>query len=231
MKWVLHGGSCSPVDAVSSRIIAITGIDGSGKTTLVDWLKTELVRRGHAPGFVWSRFNNYFSLPFLAIARLTGHNYYEVNEGVRMGYHDFRGFPGILKAIFVAAQAIDVNIATLLKINVPSRKYPLTLCERGPWDTLVDVYADTGLEALLDKPYPGLFTGQLAGMNDVILIDRDPERIEESRAELRHDRSLRQRYHAYRRLANSQGWTVLDNNRTIDETKADLSAWLDAAGY
>ena len=216
---------------MNSRIISITGIDGSGKTTLVDWLKTELIRRGYAPGFVWSRFNNYVSLPFLAIMRLTGHNYYHVNEGVLMGYHDFRSFPVLVKAIFVGAQIIDVNIATAFKINIPSRKQPLTLCERGPWDTLVDVYADTGLESLLDKPYPGLFSGQLESMSDVILIDRAPDRIEGSRAELQHDRSLRQRYHAYRHLANSQGWTVLDNNRTIDEATADLADWLDAAGY
>ena len=216
---------------MNSRIIAITGVDGSGKTTLVDWLKAELIRRGHAPGFAWSRFNNYVSLPFLAIMRLTGHNYYEVNEGVRMGYHDFRNFPVVVKAVYVAAQITDVNIASALKINIPSRKQPLTLCERGPWDTLVDVYADTGLEALLDKPYPALFAGQLAGRSDVILVDRHPDRIEASRAELRHDRSLRQRYHAYDRLAQSQGWTVLDNNRSIDEAKADLAAWLDTAGY
>lgn len=148
-----------------------------------------------------------------------------------MGYHDFRNFPAVVKALFVAAQIIDVNIATAFRINVPSRKQSLTLCERGPWDTLVDVYADTGLEALLDRPYPGFFSGQLDSKSDVILVNRDPDRIENSRAELRHDRSLRMRHHAYGCLAQSLGWKVLDNNRTIDDAMVDLAAWLDAAGY
>ena len=108
---------------MNSRIIAITGVDGSGKTTLVKWLKEELERRGHAPGFVWSRFNNYVSLPFLALTRLTGHNYYQEHDGVRMGYHDFRKFPFTIKAIFVLAQIIDVNIATTFLSSSPASFY------------------------------------------------------------------------------------------------------------
>lgn len=214
-----------------SRIIAITGVDGSGKTTLTDWLKLELKQRGHVPGFVWSRFNNYVSLPFLAITRLTGHNYYENNAGVRMGYHNFRGFPLPLKALFVATQIIDVNLATLFKVNIPARKLPLTICERGPWDTLVDVIADTGLESLLCRPWSSCFYGQLAGIADIIFVNREPGLIEASRDELKYDHNLRTRHALYRRLAESNQWTVLDNNRSIEDVKADLVAWLDARGY
>jgi hypothetical protein len=213
------------------RIIAITGVDGSGKTTLVTWLQEELRRRGYNPAVTWSRFNNYLSLPFLALTRLTGHNYYEVNEGVRMGYHDFERLPVVFRVLFVILQAIDVNMATFFKIKLPSRKNALTICERGPWDTLVDVVGDTGFGRLLERPFPGLFFGQVAAASRIIFIDRDPGLIEAARSELKHDRQLRQRHAAYRRLATSRGWTALDNNRSIADATADLSAWLDAAGY
>lgn len=216
---------------MSPRIIGVTGVDGSGKTTLTDWLRRELQDRGHEPGFVWSRFNNYLSLPFLAGTRLSGHNVYKVHDGVRMGFHDFERLPVPLRYLFVGLQAVDVNIATLLKIRNPSRNLPVTICERGPWDTLVDVAADTALDDLVRPFMVRLFCGQIAGRTDLVLIDRDADRIEAARPELKFDTKLRQRQRLYRDLAASEHWTVLDNNGDLDDTKKAFSEWLNSRGY
>lgn len=214
-----------------SRIIGVTGVDGSGKTTLTTWLREELRARGHAPGFVWSRFNNYLSLPFLALTRATGHNVYRDCGGVRMGFHEFERLPTPLRHLFVALQMIDVNIATLFKINLPSRRLPVTICERGPWDTLVDVTADTAFEWMASGYALDLFGGQVAGRADIVLIDRSADLIEAARPELVFDVKLRQRQELYRRLAEVGGWTVLDNNDDLDETKYRFSAWLTEKAY
>lgn len=213
------------------RIIAITGIDGSGKSTLAAWLQEELVRRGLRPAIRWSRFNNYLSKPFLLVTKLTGHNFYEVNSGIRMGYHNFEGFPGPLKWLFISLQCMDVNVATFFKLTLPSRGAGVTICERGPWDTVVDVYADTQVEALLRSSLSGCFVGQLRGRSSVILIDRDIDRIYRDRPELEFDHKLKQRKQAYLRLAESRGWTVLDNNGTLEEAKSRLRAEIDRLGY
>lgn len=215
----------------AARIIAVTGVDGSGKTTLTDWLRDELRVRGHEPGFVWSRFNNYLSLPFLAATRLTGHNVYRLHEGVRMGFHDFGYLPVVLRYLYVALQAVDVNAATLLKIRIPSRGAALTICERGPWDTLVDVAADTALEALAKPFWAGLFFGLVAGHTDVVLVDRAADLIEGSRPELKYDTKLRERQRLYRRLAEVCGWMILENNGDLADTKRVFSQWLSAKGY
>lgn len=220
----------NPVVA-TSRIIAVTGVDGSGKTTLTNWLKEDLRARGHAPGFVWSRFNNYLSKPFLAATRMTGHNVYRVHEGIRMGFHEFERLPLLLRYLFVGLQAVDANIATLLKIRVPSGHIPVTICERGPWDTLVDVAADTALDGLANPFMLRLFCGQLLRRTDVVLVDRDVDLIESCRPELKFDVKLRQRRLLYRRLAALGGWKVLDNNGDLNDTKKDFSAWLTERGY
>lgn len=217
--------------SAAPRIIAVTGVDGSGKTTLTDWLRQELRARGHVPEFVWSRFNNYVSLPFLAATRLSGHNVYRVHAGVRMGFHDFERLPLPLRYLFVGLQAVDVNIATLFKIRLPSRHTPVTICERGPWDTLVDIAADTALDSLAGPFFTGLFCGLVAKRTDMVLVNRDADLIEGSRPELKFDRKLRQRQQLYRRLADTGGWKILDNNGDLDETKRDFSAWLTARGY
>lgn len=214
-----------------SRIIGVTGVDGGGKTTLTDWLREELHARGHTPGFVWSRFNNYVSLPFLAATRLSGHNVYRVHAGVRMGFHDFERLPLSLRYLFVGLQAVDVNIATLSKINRPSRHTPVTICERGPWDTLVDVAADTDLDTLISPFMAKLFCGQVARRTDMVLVDRDADLIEAFRPELKFDIKLRIRQRLYRRLAEIGGWKILSNNGDLNDTKKEFSAWLTSQGY
>lgn len=217
--------------SAAPRIIAVTGVDGSGKTTLTNWLRQELHARGHAPRFVWSRFNNYVSLPFLAATRLSGHNVYRVCAGVRMGFHDFERLPLPLRYLFVGLQAVDVNIATLLKIRLPSRHAPVTICERGPWDTLVDVAADTVLDQLAGPFFARLFCGQVVQRSDMVLVSRDAVLIEGARPELRFDTKLRERQQLYRRLADIGGWKILDNNGDLSDTKREFSKWLTARGY
>lgn len=217
--------------AAGSRIVAVTGVDGSGKTTLTDWLREELCRRGHNPGFVWSRFNNYISLPFLVATRLSGHNVYREHMGVRMGFHDFERLPLPLRYLFAGLQAVDVNVATLLKIYRPSRHTPVTICERGPWDTLVDVAADTALDCLANPFMTRLYCGQVAPRSDMVLIDRDADLIEACRPELKFDTKLRERQRLYRKLAINGGWKILDNNGDLSVTKEKFSEWLTSRGY
>jgi hypothetical protein len=217
--------------STTSRIIAVTGVDGSGKTTLTTWLKEELHARGYVPGFVWSRFNNYLSKPFLAATRMTGHNVYRIHEGIRMGFHEFERLPLLLRYLFVCLQAVDTNIATRLKIHGPTRHTPVTICERGPWDTLVDVAADTGIDGLTNPFMTSLFCGQVLRHADVVLVDREAGLIESSRPELKFDIKLRERQDMYRRLADIAGWKILDNNGDLNDTKKDFSSWLTARGY
>ena len=213
------------------RIIAVCGVDGSGKSTLSEWLREDLRIRGYAPGFVWSRFNNYTSLPFLAAARLSGHNEYRVHAGVRMGFHNFEWMPLPLRYLFVGLQAVDVNIATWFKIYWPSRHTPVTICERGPWDTLVDVAADTAIDALTGSFMTKLFCGLVAQRTDMVLIDRNADLVEDCRPELKFDLKLRTRQRLYRRLAEIGGWKIVYNNGDLSNTIMDISAWLTSRGY
>ena len=148
-----------------------------------------------------------------------------------MGFHDFERLPRALQYLFVGLQAADVNIATLSKIGIPSRRVPLTICERGPWDTLVDVAADTGLDALVGPFWAKIFCGQVARHTAVVLIDRDTSLIEGMRTELKFDNKLRTRQRLYRKLAAIGQWKVLANNGDLRDTKNEFLDWLVASGY
>jgi hypothetical protein len=213
------------------RIIAVCGVDGSGKSTVCGWLRDELGARGYAPGFVWSRFNNYISVPFLAASRLSGHNEYREHAGVRMGFHHFERLPLPLRYLFIGTQAVDVNLATWFKVYRPSRHTRVTICERGPWDTLVDVAADTAIDSLICPPMSKLFCGLIAGRTDIAVIDRNVDLIEDYRPELKFDNKLRARQRLYRRLAEIGGWKVVENNGDLDNARKEFSRWLTSLGY
>lgn len=206
-------------------LISIVGVDGSGKSTLGGWLIEELERRGRRPVLVWSRFRNYLSKPLLALTRLTGHNYYRTIDGVRFGFHDFERLYGY-RELFALLQAIDVNIAAYSRIQRRRQAADIVVCERGPWDTLVDVTADTGLAWLPGSRLGAAYGGFMRRDARVLLISRNYRNIVQTRPELVHDGKLELRMGLYEQLACEQGWDVIDNNGSLDSARRGILAAL-----
>jgi hypothetical protein len=199
-------------------LISIVGIDGSGKTTISRWLQRELSSQGLKTVTVWSRFRNYLSKPLLAISRLSGHNYYSQYDGILFGHHNFEGLP-VYRELFAVLQTIDVNIAAYWRIHRQRCIADAVICERGPWDTLVDVASETGLEWVVDSPFAQAFGFLMRHHTRVLLISRSIENIFAERPELRHDHKIVRRMHFYLKLANNRNWSVIDNNGSIEMTK------------
>ena len=206
---------------VSTRFLVFTGADGSGKSTLARFAVNELHRRGVRASLVWSRFNNYLSKPLLALARLTGHSYYETHGGVRFGYHDFEAVP-FYRYLFVMLQAVDVNMAMAFHLRLRHRKGEALVFDRGPWDTLADVMVDTGWSGLAESRWGQLFPTQIQNRSLVIFVSRRREEILKTRPELVHDTKLARKIGIYEHLARVHGWRQLDNNQPLALVKQEL---------
>ena len=212
-------------DTPLPTLISIVGVDGSGKTTLANWLRDELAKQGRQPVLVWSRFRNYLSKPLLALTRLSGHNYYKTFDGVRFGFHDFERLAGY-RELFALLQAVDVNIAAYWRIHRLRNISDVLICERGPWDTLVDVTSDTGLAWLPGSPLGNAYGSLMRRDARVLWVSRDKQSILRTRPELVHDHKLPIRMTVYAQLAALHGWDVIDNNGTLDAARQQIRAAL-----
>lgn len=206
-------------------LIFITGADGVGKSCIARWLVERLLQRGLRAGLVWSRFSNFLSKPLLAITRLSGHNFYKTVDGVLFGFHNFENLYGF-RYLFALLQAIDVNIAAIKDISRIRHRFDILVCERGPWDTLADVIADTALDSLFEGVLSKLFTAQIRNEARVIMVRRSKENIFRSRPELIHDFKLDRKLAIYNRLAEVNRWSTIDNNHSIETTHKEIAKLL-----
>jgi len=202
-------------------LICIVGVDGSGKTTLTDWLVDELALNNVKSLQVWSRFRNYLSKPLLAATRLTGHNHYKKIDNVLFGFHDFEKLMGY-RELFAVLQSIDVNIGAYFHIHRKKSNADVIICERGPWDTLVDVASDTGMDWLPSSKLGKMYGLMMPKDTKVFWVDRMYDNIITTRKELKNDYKLCKRIELYKHLADIKGWDVIDNNDTLDAAKQQI---------
>lgn len=200
------------------RIIFLVGADGSGKSYFSSWLHTYLLEKQYSSVIVWSRFNNYFSKPLLGMLRFTGHNYYKEYKGVLFGFHDFENL-FFFRSIFIFLQMIDVNISSYYNIISLTKKKDIIVCERGPFDTLVDVLVDVNFK---DTIFKKCFLFSLKTRFDVYFIDRDIDKIISSRNELAYDFKLQRKIDMYRSMSKIFNWTVINNNGDVENTKKQI---------
>ncbi|HET6467552.1 MAG TPA: hypothetical protein VFG43_04150, partial [Geminicoccaceae bacterium] len=207
-----------PLDAW--RLIALAGVDGSGKTLLLQHLRRRLDADGIPHRHVWSRFRNYLSKPLLAVARLTGHNRKEQHGTVRIGYHELTGSP-MLARLFLALQATD-NLLDILARYRLRRRRRLIVGDRCVYDTLVDLCVDTGLDELvLDRIGPWLVR-LLPSPHLVVVLDRSPRLIQGQRPDALLDRNFARRRALYARLAARYGLPVIANDGAVEDTLARI---------
>ncbi|MCS6778800.1 MAG: glycosyltransferase [Geminicoccaceae bacterium] len=195
------------------RLLAICGVDGAGKTTVLGRLRERLGSQGLATRHQWSRFRNYLSKPLLALARLTGHNRKERHQGFTIGYHDFRGTAYALP--FLVLQLLDTIVDTILRFR---HGRAIILSDRCLLDTLVDWCVDTGLDELvLDRLGPRLLRLLPAPAAAVVLV-RHPGLIAAGRPDAVADKNFARRRALYLRLAARYRLPIIENDGPIEQT-------------
>lgn len=200
------------------RYIIVSGIDGCGKTAVVNELCKRLEREGLSTRYEWMRYNHRLVKPIHGLCRLVGlSRAYEV-DGRRIWRHEFYQ-SGLFSSCYITLTWLDVLLGRLLlEIRLLLRQVDVVVCDRWVPDVIVDLVVDTRRRGLLCGKWHERFARLLPSRVRQYVIERDRENIYACRPDVTRDVAFSFRRRLYRRLARHPGIVVVRNNGTLSTT-------------
>ncbi len=205
------------------RVIYVMGIDGTGKTTVVEWLAQTLREQGYQVDVQWLRFNHVLSKPLLAFCRLVGLTRYEKKDGIRVGYHDFHRSK-IVSWLFVLFQYLDALRVKMTRVLPRLRnERGIVILDRYVYDIIIDLMIDTGIDDLDNTWLGRALIGLLPEGAAVLPLVREREALLAARPESAVDDNFMRRLQLYEQLVARQKLPVMENNSSLDDLLARVS--------
>lgn len=204
-------------------VICFSGIDGSGKTSIINGVIRELENSGYKTKYIWLRYNHYLTKVLLAFCRLVGLTRYEYPDGIRVGYHDFYRSRTV-SLLFVAFTYIDTLLVSIVLVYLPSLFTKRVLvCDRWVLDIMIDLEIDTRIEFRAGGWLERLFLGLVPTRAQCYLIKRSQEDVLKCRPENLRDRNFKRRWELYAEYSDRRWVTVVTNNSTVEEVVDKVS--------
>lgn len=195
--------------------IYICGCDGSGKTSLIDSLITELAKVGLTTKKIWIRSPKYFSKILMAYCRLLGYTKYFIKEGTRYGYQDFSKSK-FISCLFPFFQYIDLKIALFFKDRNHLRDF--VFYDRYILDTLADLIVSTNQFSLHKKWIGKRFLDLMPPDLKCFVVSVDEANVRNRKVDTRYDPKLASKIKTYKILAEDLNIEIIDNNNSFEET-------------
>lgn len=199
------------------KCIVISGIDGSGKTTVINFLISDLESKGYKVGYTWLRFNHYFAKLLHALARLTGLSVKVNNEMGTVWQHRFYKSK-IFSSVYILATYLDSWIGKM-KFNIANKKQPdFIICDRWIPDVLIDLGTKTHNMNVFEAKWSKLFFSIMPSEAFLFVIDRNNQDILDCRIENQVDPDFMIRNQLYKKLMTTNLVTAINNSGSIQNS-------------
>jgi hypothetical protein len=199
-----------------TQFIVISGIDGCGKTTVINQLQSRLEREGFTTRYEWLRYNHRLVRPIHGLSRLVGLSRRHRIEDQYIWRHEFyrsRAF----SSLYITLTWLDAWLGRLiLAARLLREKVDVVVCDRWVPDILVDLAVDTRRRCLLGGAWYARFTRIVPPGSRQYLVVRDANRIALSRPDVVQDTSRSFRQRLYRRLGRKASVVVVKNNGSVE---------------
>lgn len=196
------------------KYIIISGIDGSGKTSIISKLYESLKQKKISSIVVWMRYNHVFVKPLHAIARVIGlSKKYSSTSGYVWRHEIYNSV--IFSKIYIWATYADTLLGYLWLKTKLSNNHKIVICDRWINDILIDLGTKTRNENFLESKWYFLFKKILPKNNFEFLIIREIKYLLSCRVENREDKDFNFRLKLYEKLKSKENTNVIQNNKTV----------------
>jgi thymidylate kinase len=200
------------------RLIALIGLDGSGKSTHA----AAVARRGREEGLrtaaLWARWDPLLLRPAILLARQRRRKepvLQTTREFVAAKQRFFRRRP--LRLMWMLVASADHALQVLPRLVAARRRADVVVLDRYYYDTLVDFAVNFGTDVSLSKK---AFLRLFPEPDKVILLDAAPETLAARKTDVESLDYLRLRRPLYLRLAAAKDWEVINAGARFDEVTA-----------
>ena len=207
-----------------AKCIIISGIDGSGKSTIINETQKSLNSKGKRVGYIWLRFNHYLTMVMHAIARVLGLSVKVHNEMGDVWQHRLYKNQAFC-SLYILTTYLDTWVSRL-KYNRMAKNKDIVICDRWITDILVDLATKTHRKNFLDSKWPNRFLKILPENAKMFVVVRNTEALMDCRLENRVDPDFLFRLEIYQDLCKKEYVTVVDNNGTIEDSVKQITSKL-----
>lgn len=208
------------VNLKEPRCVVISGIDGSGKTTVINQLQTDLMKDGLRVSYIWLRFNHYFTKVMHAFARLLGLSVKVHNEMGDTWQHRFYK-SNLFCNLYIITTYIDTCISKL-KYKRAAKDCDVVICDRWITDIIVDLATKTHKDDFIDGLWAKRFLRILPKNAILFVVYRNTQDIIDCRIENKVDPDFKFRLNIYKELLTKSYICPVDNRKTVQESIAQV---------
>lgn len=201
-----------------TKYIIISGVDGSGKTTVINELRKAIENKGFSVSYIWMRFNHYTVKVMNAVARVLGLSVKVKNEMGEIWEHRLYKMPWFCK-IYVLCSYVDNKFAVR---KVLKQKTDYVICDRWINDIIIDLAAETKQPELLNSRWYDKFHSIIPVNSYEFVIMRDRQAVLDCRLENKVNPFFDARFGLYNELMKKSNVIVVDNTGCIDDSVAQI---------
>lgn len=197
-----------------ANYLIISGVDGSGKTTVINNLKIRLEQEGKTVDYIWMRYSHYTVKVMNALARILGLSVKVHNEMGDVWEHRLYKMPWFCK-LYVWCSYLDNKIA---RRKVMRLKSDYVICDRWINDILIDLGAECRMMNLLDTKWYDRFHRILPEGSYQFVVKRDKQSVLDCRVENHANPDFPARFELYAKLMEKPDVHVVDNTGSIENS-------------